>query len=78
MAASKSYPADCEICAVIQVLFAKNTKPVEIHSELRSVYGDSIIHSVVKKLCTLFCNGHTNSHDEQRSGQPSVISDDLV
>jgi transposase len=32
----------------------------------------------VGQWCRMFKNGRTNVHDEERSGQPSVVSDALV
>jgi hypothetical protein len=32
----------------------------------------------VRQWCRMFKDGRTNVHDEKRSGQPSVVSDDLV
>jgi transposase len=32
----------------------------------------------VKQWCRMFKDGRTNVHDEERSGRPSVVSDDLV
>jgi transposase len=31
-----------------------------------------------RQWCTMFKDGTTNVHDEERSGRPSVVSDDLV
>jgi hypothetical protein len=32
----------------------------------------------VRQWCRMFKDGQTDVHDEERSGQPSVVSDDLV
>jgi transposase len=32
----------------------------------------------VSQWCRMFKDGRTNVHDEERSGRPSVVSDDLV
>jgi hypothetical protein len=32
----------------------------------------------LQQWCRMFKDGQTNVHDEERSGQPSVVSDDLV
>jgi len=72
-------PVDCEVRAVIRFLWAKRIKPAEIHRELCSVYGENIMSdSAVRKCCRLIGEGRTNVHDEERSGRPSVINDDLV
>jgi transposase len=63
---------------VIHFLFAKNTAPVDIHSQLCEVYGEkcmSIQH--VRKWCREFKDGRTDVHDKQHSGRPSV-SDETI
>jgi transposase len=32
----------------------------------------------VRNWCRMFKDGRKNVHDEERSGRPSVVSDDLV
>jgi hypothetical protein len=32
----------------------------------------------VRQCCRMFKDGRTNVHDEEQSGRPSVVSDDLV
>jgi hypothetical protein len=32
----------------------------------------------LRQSCRMFKDGHTNVHNEEQSGQPSVVSDDLV
>jgi transposase len=32
----------------------------------------------VRQWCRMFKDGQTSAHDEERSGRPSVVSDDLV
>jgi transposase len=72
-------PDSCEIYAVIHFLHAKNMSAEEIHRELCTVYGQNIMNEVtVRQWCRRFKGGRTNVHDEERSGQPSVVSDDLV
>jgi hypothetical protein len=64
-------PARYELRSVIRFLCAKNTAPVDIHSQLCEVYGEkcmSIQH--VRKWCREFKDGRTDVHDEQRSGRP--------
>jgi hypothetical protein len=41
---------------------------VEIHYELCTIHGQNV----------MFKDGRTNVHDEEWSGRPSVVSDDLV
>lgn len=71
-------PAKCEIRAVIRFLHAKKVSPIEIHRQLKEVYGDncmSVQH--VRKWCREFTEGRKDVHDEPRSGRPST-SDDVV
>lgn len=34
--------------------------------------------SSIRKWCIQFKNGLTNVHDEEKSGRPSIVTDDLV
>ena len=79
MCAAIENPASCEVRSVIRFLFAKNMKPIEIHRELCGVYGNKVMtESSVRKWCIQFKNGRTNVHDEEKSGRPSIVTDDLV
>jgi hypothetical protein len=70
--------AECEICAVIRLLNAKGTKPIEIHRQLVEVYGESCMDiKNVRKWCREFESGRTAIHDEERTGRPS-LSDETV
>jgi transposase len=54
-------------------------KPAEIHCQLYDVYGEHAMSSpVVHRWVRLFNEGHENVHDDQRSGQPSVVNEDMV
>jgi hypothetical protein len=51
----------------------------EIHCELCAVYGQNVMsEGTVRQWCRMIKDGRTNVHDEQRSGQPYVMSDQLV
>jgi hypothetical protein len=51
----------------------------EIYCELFAVYGQNVIsEGTVRQRCRMFKDGRTSIHDEERSGRPSVVSDDLV
>jgi transposase len=73
-------PTSCKIIAVICFLHKKNTSAAEIHCELCVVVYDQNVMSkeTVRHWCRMFKDGQTNVHDEERSGQPSVVNDDLV
>ena len=43
------------------------------------MYGNEVMNeSSVRKWCIRFKNGRTNVHDEERSGRPSIVTDDLL
>jgi transposase len=43
-----------------------------------AMYGEGVMNeSSVKKWCRMFNEGRTNVHDEERSGRPSLITEDL-
>lgn len=72
-------PADCEVRAVIRFLCAKGFKSVDIHHQISEVYGENIMSDgMVRKWVRAFKDGRTNIHDEERSGRPSVITDELI
>lgn len=72
-------PASCEIRAVIRFLHAKGISAAEIHRQLCQVYGENIItEAAVRQWCIMFKNGRTTVHDEERSGRPSVVTDELI
>ena len=70
------HPADCEIRSVISFLNARN---INIHPQLCQVYGeDAISDGMVRRWVRKFNEGRVSVHDEQRTGRPSLINDDLV
>ncbi|GFX69177.1 HTH_48 domain-containing protein [Trichonephila clavipes] len=72
-------PADCEVRAVIRFLCAQGFKSVDIHPQISAVYGENIMRDgMVRKWVRAFKDGRTNIHDEERSGRPSVIPDELI
>jgi transposase len=72
-------PASCEIRAVISFLHAKNMSATEILPQLCAVHGYNVMsEGTVRQWCRMFKDGEKNVHDEERSGQPSVMSDGLV
>jgi hypothetical protein len=69
-------PADCEVRSVISFLNAQNVRAIDIHRQLTVVYGMN--KSNVRKWCRMLNEGTTNVHDEERSGRPSLITEDLI
>lgn len=79
MCAAIANPASCEVRSVIRFLLAKNLKPIEIYRQLCEVYGNNVItEGGVRQWCIRFKNGRTNVHDEEKSGRPSIVTDELV
>ena len=56
----------------------KCERPAEIHKQIVAVYGNVLNRQNVKKWCREFSEGRTDVYDEQRSGRPSLPSDDLL
>jgi transposase len=72
-------PTSCEIHALIWFLHAKNMSAAEIHRELCAVWDQNVMREgTVRQWCRMFKDGWTDVHDEEQSGQPSVVSDGLV
>lgn len=72
-------PADCEVRSVIRFLSAKGVKAVDIYREISAVYGENIMsEGMVRKWVRAFKDGRSNVHDEERSGRPSLITDELI
>jgi hypothetical protein len=77
MAAPFQSPAKCGVRSVIRFLNAKGERPAEIHKQFVAVYGKVMNRKNVTKWCHEFSEGRTGVHDEQGTGRPSLISDDL-
>ncbi|GFX54399.1 histone-lysine N-methyltransferase SETMAR [Trichonephila clavipes] len=72
-------PADCEVRAVIRFLCDQGIKSVDIHHQISKVFGENIMSDgMVRKWVRAFKDGRTNIHDEEGSGRPSVITDELI
>ena len=57
---------------------SKGESSAETHKQIVAVYGNVMSRQNVTKWCREFSEGRTDVHDEQRSGRPSLISDDLL
>ena len=62
---SNQSPAKCEICGIIRYIVWKGKTPDEVYNE-------------VFKWCSEFKNGRTSVHDDQRSGRPSIVTEEIV
>jgi hypothetical protein len=72
-------PADCELRSVIRLLNAQNVRAIDIHRHLAAEYGEGVMNeSSVRKWCRMFNEGKKNVHDGERSGRPSLITEDLT
>ena len=72
-------PAYCEVRSVIKFLNAQSLAPIEIYRQLCQVYGPNVMSKqMVRRWCRLFTAGRRHVHDEERSGRPSIITDDFV
>ncbi|GFU99502.1 histone-lysine N-methyltransferase SETMAR [Trichonephila clavipes] len=72
-------PAACEIRCVIRFLNAKKVKPIEMYRQICEVYGQNAMSdSMVRRWVRQFNEGRSEVHDEERSGNPSLITEELV
>ncbi|GFX74389.1 HTH_48 domain-containing protein [Trichonephila clavipes] len=72
-------PASCEMRSVIWFVLVKSQKPMEINRQVSEVYGNNVINeSSILKWCIQFKNGRTNAHGEEKSGRPTIVTDELV
>jgi oligoribonuclease (3'-5' exoribonuclease) len=60
-------------------LNARNVKLADIHCQICEVYSETAMcDGLERKWVRKFNEGHDNMHNEPRSSQPSVVSDDLM
>jgi transposase len=78
MATPIQSPAKCEVLSVIRFLNPKGERPAEIHKQIVAVYGNVMNRQNVTKWCREISEGRIDVHDKQRSGRPSLISDELL
>jgi transposase len=71
-------PEKCEVCSVIRFPNTKGEAAAEIYRQMGSVYGEVMNRQNVAKWCGEFNAGRTDIHDEQMTGRPSLVNDDLV
>jgi hypothetical protein len=70
--------AEREVRSVIRFLNAQNVRAIDIHRQLMAVYGEAVMNeSSVRKWCRIFNEDRINVHDEERSGCPYLITEDL-
>ncbi len=63
---------------VIRYLTAHGESPSAIYWQLAEVYSDVVMYDVVKRWRCLFLEGRTSLADDERSGRPSVITEDAI
>ncbi|MEL7441188.1 MAG: hypothetical protein AAGJ58_22190, partial [Pseudomonadota bacterium] len=79
MCAAIENPASCEVRGVIRFLLAKNYNPIQIYRQICDVYGPGTMsEGRVRQWCINFKHGRTNVHDEDRSGRPSLVTEELM
>lgn len=79
MSAIINNAASCEVRSVIRFLNARGYNAAEIHRQLCETYGPTAMsEGKVRQWCREFREGRSNVHDEERSGRPSVRTDDLA
>jgi hypothetical protein len=70
-------PADWSVVCDL-FLNAHNVCAIDIHRQLTAVYVEGVMNeSSVRKWCQMFNEGRANVHDEEQSGRPSLITEDL-
>ncbi|GBM65774.1 hypothetical protein AVEN_129028-1 [Araneus ventricosus] len=70
-------PADCEIRSANPFLNAKDVKAAEINLQISEVCEENIMsEGMVRKWVSAFKDGAPP--DEERSGRPSVVTEDLM
>lgn len=56
----------------------RNAQPCEIYRQVSETYGENAMsEGVVRKWVRMFNEGRENVHDEERSGRPSLITEEL-
>lgn len=79
MSALIENPAACEIRSVIRFLNARKVKPSEIYRQICDVYGpNAMSDSMVRRWVRQFNGGRSDVHDEERSGRPPLVTEELV
>ncbi|XP_017778305.1 PREDICTED: uncharacterized protein LOC108563968 isoform X2 [Nicrophorus vespilloides] len=72
-------PTSFEIRSVIKFLNAKNVRPAEICRQVCEVYGENVMSDgMVRRWCRMFSKGRSNVENDERSGRPSLVTDDLL
>ncbi|KAG5348043.1 SETMR methyltransferase, partial [Acromyrmex charruanus] len=78
-ATSIPIPSRIVLRGIIQFLFAQDFKSVDIHKQLVSVYGESVMsESMVRRWVREFKAGRHSLEDESGRGRPSLITDELT
>jgi transposase len=79
MAGPIQSPAKCEVRSVVQFLNAKGKNVQQKFTNKLLLFMVILLNlQNVTKWCREFFKRRADVHDEQRSGRPSLISDDLL
>ncbi|XKL61874.1 hypothetical protein PGB90_001707 [Kerria lacca] len=69
----------CEQRPVVRFPLLEKQTPAATAKRLKEIYGDKALSCVhIWKWCKQFQEGRTNLHNENRSGCPSIITEELV
>ena len=71
-------PTKCAIRGIICYLIWKGKTPVEVYNQVKTAYGDEAMNRTSVFKCGEFKNERTPVHDHQRSGRPSIVTDEIV
>ena len=79
MSAKINTPTTCDVRSVIRFLNARGHNAAEIYCQLCESYGSiTMSEGKVRQWCHKFRKDHSNVHDEERSGRPSIWTDNLT
>ncbi|GBL76826.1 hypothetical protein AVEN_53485-1 [Araneus ventricosus] len=71
--------SNCEIKAIVKFLNARNVRPCEIYRQISETYGENAMsEGMVQKWVRMFNEERRIVHDEERSGSPSLIAQELM
>jgi hypothetical protein len=71
--------ASCEIRSVIIFFNAKNVRLADIYWQVCEIYGEhAMSDGMVRRWCRMFSEGRTNVHDDDWSGRPSLVTEDML
>ncbi|KAG8292957.1 hypothetical protein J6590_028710 [Homalodisca vitripennis] len=73
--------SSCCFTIAVQMCYTLKIKRDEVRSLIKFLltYGNNVItERGVRQWCMRFKNGRTNVHDDEQSGWPSIVTDEIV